>query len=450
MNLGMEISTAQKQQLSQTQIQSLEILSMDNIEVQALLQNEYLENPLFDYVGSGRGQTDIEKISGMYEKMPTAMGRGEEFEEEDTTRKKEVVGEKENEISDYLISQLRAENYSSYEWEIFHFLIECLDDKGFFTLDLINLANQTHYPYKIMARCIEELGQLEPYGVFAIDSKHCLLKQIEMMGMEETPLWEIVNNHMEDVAVGKVSNISRRLKLSTIQVRKYIEQICKLNPKPLNGFKCGQVAFIIPDILITKENGLLEVDLNDTWVQDYKINDYYYQMMKKTKDGDMYEYFKSKLEHIYFLMNSIEQRRKTILRISSAIVERQKEFLEGKNILKPMTMSEVADELNIHASTVSRAIRGKYVQYPGGSIFMKNLFSGAASRESMISEGATPACIKQKIKEIIEQESRKSPYSDLDLVTKLEEQELRISRRTVTKYRQELGIKGSFDRRGFD
>lgn len=450
MNLGMEISIAQKQQLSQTQIQSLEILSMDNIELQTLLQDEYLENPLLDYTGSSKEQTDIEKITSMYEKMPSVPDRREELEEKEERGSKEPAAQRENEIGEYLISQIKPGAHTTYEWEIFQFLIECLDDNGFFTLDLSELAQQTHYKYEVMEKCLNELRMLEPYGVFAQDSRHCLLKQIEMMGMEDTPMWHMVSEYMEDLAVGKVSTISRQLKLSTVQVRKYMEQICKLNPKPLNGFKGGQVSFIVPDIIVTKENDSWEISLNDNWVQDFKINDYYYQMMQKSKKGEMYEYFKSKLEHIYFLMNSIEQRRKTIIKISRAVVERQKDFLEGKSTLKPMTMSDVADELNIHTSTVSRAIRGKYMQYPGGNIFMKNLFSSAASKDSAVSEGATPVHIKQKIKEIIEQESRKNPYSDLELVKKLEEEGLKISRRTVSKYRQELGIKGSFDRRDFD
>lgn len=449
MNLGIQIALAQKQQISQAQIQSLEILSMDNIEIQELLQNEYIENPLMEYTANSSDVVDVEKINSMYQTMPAIGGSLERKEEQDISRERVLTGYREERIKEYLTSQLERNRYTQEQWSTFEYLIDCLDEHGFFSLDLTEISVQLGYKLEIVERCLEELRELEPYGIFAEDTRNCLLKQLEVVGKKQAPIWYIVKEHMEDIATGKISNISRSLKLPTIQVRKYIAEISKLNPRPLNGFTQIPIAFIVPDIIVTLEEDRWQVELNDNWVRDYKTNDYYYRMMQKSKEGEMYEYFKKKLERIYFIMDNIEQRRKTLIQITKIILDKQGDFFRKGEPLKLMTMVEIAQELDVHASTISRAIRGKYIQYPGGNILMKSLFSCASFKQISDKEEMTPILIKEKIKEIVLGECKQNPYSDIDLAKKLEEYNISVSRRTVAKYRQELGIKGSFDRKEF-
>ena len=293
------------------------------------------------------------------------------------------------------------------------------------------------------ARCLNDLRQLEPYGIFAEDLKHCLLKQIQVLGMEDTDLWQVVDGYLEAVAGGKISEISRGLGLTTAKVRKCISQIAELNPRPLAGFGTENASYIVPDIILHRENGEWYGELNDSWMEDYKINDYYLKMMKESGDEELVSYFKEKLERVRFLMGSIEQRRQTIMGIVDLIIERQKPFLEGKGPLTPMTMRDAAEALGIHPSTVSRAVRGKYLQYPNGSIFMKSLFTASAGKE----DGVSAMGVKQTLKELIEGEDHRKPYSDKDLAELLESRGIHISRRAVAKYREEMGIKGSFERR---
>ena len=199
----------------------------------------------------------------------------------------------------------------------------------------------------------------------------------------------------------------------------------------------------MPDIIVHRESGEWYGELNDSWMEDYKINDYYLKMMKESGDEELVSYFKEKLERVRFLMGSIEQRRQTIMGIVDLIIERQKPFLEGKGPLTPMTMRDAAEALGIHPSTVSRAVRGKYLQYPNGSIFMKSLFTASAGKE----DGVSAMGVKQTLKELIEGEDHRKPYSDKDLAELLESRGIHISRRAVAKYREEMGIKGSFERR---
>lgn len=438
----------QRQQLSQSQIQSLEILSLDQTGIQNLLQEEYLENPLLDYTGTSERNGDLEKLKHVYEKASSYKDGNSYSQEKEETLIAQLVAEKENEIGDYLLSQLKRQKYMKDEWKIFEFLTECLDKNGFFTLEPQEIVNIYGYNKELLEKCLNELRELEPYGIFSRNLKECLLKQLEILGLKDTPAWDIVEYYLEDLTKGRLSTISRGLKLSTLQVRKHVEQIGKLNPIPLNGFQLGKVNFTIPDVIVSKDNGEWRVDLNDGWIKSYSINDYYYKMMKNTSDKEMQAYFKTKLERIHFIMNSIEQRRQTILNIVRVITQKQELFLQTRGVLQPMTMADVAQILNIHSSTVSRAVRDKYLQYPGGSILMKDLFVGSLPTDN--AEGATHMHIKNQMKQLILEEDKKNPYSDLEIVQRLQQQGLKISRRTVAKYRQELGIKGSFDRRHFD
>ena len=172
----------------------------------------------------------------------------------------------------------------------------------------------------IAEKCLEDLQQLEPYGIFALDLKHCLLKQLQVMGMEDSDEWKIVDGYLEEVAEGKISVISRELKLPTAKVRRCIENIGGLNPRPLTGFNTEKTSYVVPDIILKKEGGVWSGDLNDSWVQDYRINDYYLQMMKESKEEELVNYFRTRLERVRFIMNSIEQRRQTMMGIVNLII----------------------------------------------------------------------------------------------------------------------------------
>ena len=429
----------QKQVLSQSQIQSLEILAMDSIELSRMLHDEYLENPVLEYTGNEPGPVKTQELAGDYAGTPFYQ-HGEDLNEKNEGN---IPAQERDTIKPYLLWQLDRSAYTDEEWAAMDYMIDCLEDNGFFETPLEEVASACGITEEQAARCLNDLRQLEPYGIFAEDLKHCLLKQIQVLGMEDTDLWQVVDGYLEAVAGGKISEISRGLGLTTAKVRKCISQIAELNPRPLAGFGTENASYIVPDIILHRENGEWYGELNDSWMEDYKINDYYLKMMKESGDEELVSYFKEKLERVRFLMGSIEQRRQTIMGIVDLIIERQKPFLEGKGPLTPMTMRGAAEALGIHPSTVSRAVRGKYLQYPNGSIFMKSLFTASAGKE----DGVSAMGVKQTLKELIEGEDHRKPYSDKDLAELLESRGIHISRRAVAKYREEMGIKGSFERR---
>ena len=284
---------------------------------------------------------------------------------------------------------------------------------------------------------------MEPVGVFSANLKECLLRQLEVLGAEDEMLEKIIADYLEDVAEGNISRISRALHISTAQVRKYILMIETLNPRPVMGFGEQQSEYIVPDIILRKDEKW-EIILNDSWYGKYEISDYYQKMMDETKDEELKAYFLNKAQRARFILKNIEQRRKTLLDLMEKILERQKDYFEGTGSLTPMTMTEIAEQMGVHPSTVSRAVRGKYVQYPQKTVLLKSLFSQGISKET---DQINATEIKERLRKLIKEENRQKPYSDQKLKELLEEQEISISRRAVAKYREEMGIKGSFDRK---
>lgn len=445
MELNYGMSLEQKQQLSQNQIQSLEVLAMDSVELSEFLQDEYLENPLLDYSEEHAMPGGREDIGQTYEQPPVLEQNYDDTAEEEDRRRKDIPMPETESIKNYILEQLPDGACSR---KLAEFMTDCLDDNGFFTIPVAEVAQKTGVPEAEVSWTLKVLQELEPYGIFAPDLKHSLLKQLEMQGLKNDPVSQVVKEHLQDVADGKISAISRALKLSTAEVRKCIDQIAKLNPRPLGEFGGKRNDYVVPDIIFRKDDGKWEIELNDGWVEDYHINDYYLKMMKESTDPQLGAYFQKKLERIRFVMNSIAQRRRTILQISEQILNVQEYFLDGTGFLKPMTMTDVAESLGIHTSTVSRAIKGKYIQYPCGTILMKHLFTASVSAAEG-SDAVGTMQIKELMKELIRNEDKNKPYSDQKLSSLLKERGIEISRRAVAKYREELGIRGSFDRKAF-
>ena len=446
MELGYGVLLEQKQQLSQSQIQSLEILAMDGVELNQFLQNEYLENPLLDCSGTHSMGHKREEINKTYEHTVTYERNYEEMIEAEDKRRKDIPMQDQDQVRNFLLYQLPREAFSLEQWALLEYLVDCLDDTGFFTAPLHEVAEKTGMPLEEVRAALARLQELEPYGIFAPDLKHCLLKQLEKKNLQGTVLWKVVEERLQDVADGRISNISRSLKIPTVEVRKCIEQIAKLNPRPMSEFAQGKSDYIVPDIIFREERGRWEAELNDDWIEDYHINDYYLRMMKESEDRELTEYFRMKLERVRFVMNSIAQRRQTMLTISRAVMKRQQAYLDGKTWLQPMTMTDVAGEIGIHTSTVSRAIKGKYIQYPRGTMAMKDLFTtSVASSGGKKNVGVMQ--VKETIRELIAGEDKHKPYSDQEIMNILKEKQIAISRRAVAKYREELGIKGSFARK---
>ena len=279
--------------------------------------------------------------------------RGEIYEADDT----------EQSVENMIMMQLPWKTFTEEQHRIVKFCIHSLDQNGYLTVPPSEIAEALKAEVSEVEYIVSRLKELEPVGIFASSLEECLVLQV--LGMEqEAALCTIIRNHLQDVADGKVSTISRRLKLSSVEVRKLIHVIRNLNPRPLNGYGGDRAQYVFPDIILSYQDGQWSVSLNDKWAGNISINEFYVHMMETAQDEELKNYFEEKLKRARFIMNAVEQRRRTLEGITEGILKRQAGYFLGKEPLKPMTLEEIAAEREIHKSTVSRAIRDKYILTP--------------------------------------------------------------------------------------
>ncbi len=471
---GLKNKQEQMHSFPTVQIQSLHILEWNNYELEQFIRNELNENPLLEfYEKSGSEEntflehgnnisidsgdkyrlTEYEKIYGetygemygerygeTYEGMPGGRYGGEEEQEFD------IPADEGNEIREYLWTQLNLNNYSKKELKVIEFMIESLDERGYLTLREEEIAKWNGVSIKLVQKCLNLIRSLEPMGIAASGLCDCLCRQLDFLNYKEEKLFLLVKNHLEDIAFKRYKKIAYELGLTQEKVKEYIHIIRTLNPRPMNGFNTIRVQYIIPDIIFFRnESGLWDIRINDKWTGNLKVVQVYNEQVKHCKDRNVIDYINEKRKRAGFIIGCIEQRRKTIFHISKYVTEYQNVFLNGKGDLKPLTLKMAGDKLGIHESTVSRAIKDKYVECPKGTFLFKTFFAnGINSREA--DGDITAKAAKEKIRKLIDTENKKKPYSDSQL-TKLLLPEVKISRRTVAKYREQMGISGTYDRK---
>ena len=428
MEFGLSLSQEQKQILSATQIQSLQLLAMDNFELRQMMETEYLENPLLEY---------------RQHSSPAPIRTGYVQDEENRSE----LPAKENSLFKLVTSQLNLKQYGKKDWAVIRFLVESLDDHGFLPAEPAQLAALTGASEERVRRLLSDLQQLEPRGIFARDLRECLLLQLEDTEVSDPLVRTLIEFHLDALSRGEIHALAKGLSVPGSRIRKALEEISRLNPRPLNGLDTSTTHYVIPDLLLewNPDSGELEAALTDDWIPDYHLSDHYLQMLRTTEDPLLAEYFKGKYQRAKALVEGIAQRRQTMLAIGNFLGRRQRDFLLGRGPRATVTMTDAAAELALSISTVSRAVKGKYVQHPNGCTALKDLFDTPVSRDAP--EELSRDAIKARLKALIHQEDPANPLSDAALADALLQQGIALSRRTVAKYRESLGIPGCFDRK---
>jgi RNA polymerase sigma-54 factor len=435
--LQQNISQNQQQVLSVDQRQSLQILAYTNQELDAFLTEEYMQNPLLDCKRDRQSEI-IDSLDSHYESASSYRDHYIRYEDEDSDRRGDIRAREPSSLRQQLKNQLSIRDYSDEEWKLIDYLIDCLDDKGFFTCSVSEIASACGCSEQIVDKCLRDLKSLEPAGIFSKDISECLLRQLEARNETDQVLIRIISDFIPDLLQGNLSSITRSLGITTAKCRSCIQKIGELNPRPIMNTESGQTEYIVPDILIEREHGPWKVTLNDAWMGEYTYNDYYIHMMRTASDPELKDYFKNKLERARLIITSIERRRNTIIRIVEAVLEYQNEYFANGGSLRPMTMEAIAQQLDISTSTVSRAIKNKYIQYRR-PLLLRDLFSNAVSDAAETSA----RLVRSRVSEIIKNEDHAHPLSDDKIAKILKGEGTSISRRTVAKYRQQLGIPDS-------
>lgn len=448
----MELQQTQTQKLSQRQLYSVELLRLSTLELEGYVRELAQENPMVeledapaqpqgegkdDLLGRLRWLEDNDRQNWFYQKFSD--------EELDPLSRVGTSGGLEETLVSFLSRQLDRLRLEESEARLVRYLIYCLDDDGYLRTPLAELSRHGATSLSGLERALAVLKTLEPAGVGAAELSECLALQLERIG-ETGPALAIVRDHLEALAKRHDRAIAAKLDITPAQVEEARRTIRELDPRPGAVFqRTEQVLYIQPDLVVEERDGSLTVRSARGERPPFRVSRYYQNLLKQTEDKEVREYLTDKLRQAENVRWAVEQRGNTLLRCAQVIVERQSAFFRsGPEALRPLRMGEVAQELGLHESTVSRAVREKYLQCPQGLYPLSWFFTRSAGA----GEGVSGTAARKLLLRLIDGEDKAKPMSDQQLCERMAREGCPISRRTVAKYREELGIPSASGRKG--
>ena len=453
--MGIRLEMTQQQQLSQKMIQSAKILQMSSLELENYLKETAVENPVVDIEEPSVPDDDADEMERRLEWLVSSDAQNKSYYSDDRSAddRQDMWNVKDNRGEDlltYLESQLMAQRLPENEHRAAEYIINMIDSRGYFTEPLESVAHACGTDLQTAQDMLALVQSFDPAGVGARNLGECLLLQMDRLQIEDKNARAIAADYLELAARNHLPEIAKKLKISIDDVTRALEEIRSLNPKPGNSFSSrDNLTYIVPDISVVSQGGSLQILLNDSTYPRVTINDYYLHMIKSTQDKETKDYIGDKVRQAQWVMQCISQRNKTLMNVARVIVERQTAFFEkGPGNLLPLKLTDVADRIGVHESTVSRAVKDKYIQCVWGVFPMHYFFLGALKSGGDQAQ-ATSDRAKTLIREIIAQEDHKKPYSDRVLAEKLTEKGVKISRRTVAKYRENMGIGDASRRKAY-
>jgi RNA polymerase sigma-54 factor len=354
-------------------------------------------------------------------------------------------------LSDHLLWQLSMQTDDDRVKEIGRAIIGNLDDDGYLVASVEEIAAMGDWPVGEVERALQHVHTFDPIGVAARDLQECLWLQIRHLGLEGTPSEKIVTEHLKLLQNHQVPEIARKLGMNIEDLKEHIEIIRGLDPKPGNRYNPSQSQYVIPDVYIVKVEDQYVAALNEEGLPQLRISPVYRRLLDKSGAGaessdETRAYVKDKFRSALWLIKSVDQRQKTIHKVATSIINFQREFLDhGIEYLRPLVLRDVANDIGMHESTVSRVVNNKYMHTPQGVFEMKYFFHSGIS--SSYGESVSSVTIKQRIRKIIENEDPRKPLSDSKIVSILQKEGLMLARRTIAKYREELKIPTSNQRK---
>lgn len=441
-NFNLNLQQSQKLILTKELRQSLEILQMPTFKLEDMIVEESQENPLLEV--EKKDEIDWEKYLNNLSKTTTKESISYNKDDDNNKSDYENMIKEELDLYTHLMEQLGyVKNINSKEKDILEFMIYSLNDNGYLEIEDEIIKEKFNLDTREFNKLLKIMQSMDPVGIGARNLEETLIIQLKDKNIKDQILYSIIKKDLNMIARKAYREIAKKYNVKSDKVIDYCKIIKTLEPRPGRKYNNNKAKYITPDVFVEKTNGKFMVRINETSVPTIKINKFYESILLNTKDNDAKEYIKEKLTKVSNLIKNIESRKNTILKVSKEIVKEQREFFEfGKRYLKPMTMKEIANTLEFHESTISRTVNGKYMLTPYGLYELKYFFRSSPKNEDMSSIG-----IKDVIKELVENENKKKPLSDQKIVDILKEKQINISRRTVAKYRDEMGILSSSKRK---
>jgi RNA polymerase sigma-54 factor len=473
MEISMQPRLEQRLKMAPQIIQSIEILQLPLMALQERIEQEQLENPVLELeeadpdgaeTPAALTRAETAEQTDKYSKVDDVSHDFHEYFSQTASRRTASDGERDEKMEaiqntpgrqpslrDHLAEQLGFLDLSPRRREVCEGVINNLDRDGRLGYSVEEIAESLDHPASAqeVEAALEVVQRLDPPGVGARNLVECLLLQLDPAEPDYALEREIVLNHLKDIEANRFPKIAKETHREIEDVKRAVAAICMLHPAPGRIYDNEVVPIVAPDVFVEFVDDHYEVRLDDATLPRLRISEQYRELLNgKGLEPDVRQFLQRKMESARWLIESIQQRRKTLLKVSHDIVRAQQEFLEkGLSHLRPLKMQEVADTAGIHVATVSRAIRHKYMQTPRGLLPMKFFFTGGTL--SGAGEMQTWDAVKERIRQLVKEEDKVNPLSDDDIVKKLGEGGVHIARRTVTKYRKSLNIPTSRQRRNY-
>ncbi|HYA13992.1 MAG TPA: RNA polymerase factor sigma-54 [Syntrophales bacterium] len=464
--------------------QAIKLLQLSRLEMTELISQEMEENPLLEEVVSEEypenealPEGDIVEIADReetktIERTEEITGEGDGKEEFDWNSYLEDYGptgvrydRKDDEapswdnmlmvkpsLTDHLMWQLKLSRFTDTEMKVGEQIIGNLDSNGYLAASTEEIAVQEGVDEGFVEGVLKKIQEFDPPGIAARDIKECLLIQAKILGVL-TPLIEmLIKEHLKDLETKNYTNISKKLKVPLAEILQAVVVISSMDPKPGSVYSEERVETITPDVYVFKAGDEYKIILNDDGLPKLRISNFYKEIMG---DIGMYpdaenskKYIRERMQSATWLIKSIQQRQRTIYKVTESIVKLQRDFFDkGINYLRPLVLRDIADDVEMHESTISRVVTNKYMHTPRGIYELKYFFSSRIQKTS--GDAVASKSVKEEIKKIVSAEDPKKPYSDSDIVDLLKRSGISIARRTVAKYREMMGVLPSSRRKKY-
>jgi RNA polymerase sigma-54 factor len=437
-NQGLFQQQTLKLTMTQELSQAIALLQYSTQELSAFLESKALENPLIQI------DSTVVPVNPLADRKRKRHATSTMIQNDWLQQ----IGENKNSLTEHVLSQIPIIEEFKPLHQAFTHLIDYLDVNGYITIDNTELTKR--YTTEQIEACLQHLHAMEPAGIGARSLQECLLIQLKRMPKPHQLAITLVEEHFQPFAEKKWKDLASKLQISLAEIQSAFDILQTLDPRPGSKFSHEQTSFIVPDVVVIWDGQNYSITVFDELLPKVSFNDSFYQQYANTDDKQVSRYIDNQFQNYQWIQRSLEQRKETLQRVALKIVEKQPEFFKnGPNNLKPMIMKEVAEELEIHESTVSRAVREKYVQTPFGIYELKSFFTSTIQTTSEESTSSTQ--VKNAITKLTETENKLKPLSDQDIVDILKSKEgMVLSRRTVAKYRDQLGIASSSKRRRYE
>ncbi len=427
-----------RQSLSPQQVIQANILQLNISVLEKKILDELESNPLLE-----SSVTEDESVEGLddleseveYDQDPDEFEPSNIYDNKNF-QDREIPIRDQLDFIEGLVQQLDAYKFNNWQRDVAEEILWNLDENGYLAVDIVLIADRYERTDKEVLSVLEKIQQLDPPGIAARDLQECL--KIQLIDKQDTTVFHIVMNYFDDFANHRYEKIKKKLNIDDSTLSKVIDEIAKLDPYPGKGKIGKESETVIPDLLIVQQDGKWKIIINDSNIPELSISNEYLSMLGKGDiSSDTKKYLKEKFDSASWFIQAIQQRHDTLSKVMQSIIERQSNFFEGEiENLIPMKLQDIADDIKMDISTISRSTRGKYVDTPYGIFELKSFFSDGYIINS--GEEVSTNTIKDLLKQLIDAEDKKTPLTDTNLTKELNRKGYPVARRTVAKYREQL------------